>query len=102
MPCKFWRMYVTLILFSRAPELHQWIKTIMSTKKKSLIDDHDGQFILNESGTSVFVDKLDDANGTGNQDEVNRLNETREKQQNDLTGKPALKDTAAEPKDNTD
>lgn len=63
----------------------------MDKKKKSLIDRGDGDFILNESGTSV---KIDDVEGIKD----DRSDVAYEKNDDE----PYIPDTAEEQKDNTD
>jgi len=64
----------------------------MMEKKKGLADNQDGEFILNESGTSVSTDKVTEA-GEGRADTP---------APRDAAEDSELAGTAAQPKDNTD
>jgi len=61
-------------------------------KKKGLADNQDGEFILNESGTSVSTDKVTEE-GEGRADSPAPRDPAED---SELAG------TAAQPKDNTD
>ncbi|HUQ67833.1 MAG TPA: hypothetical protein VM101_16840 [Flavitalea sp.] len=63
----------------------------MDKKKKSLVDQGDGEFILNESGTSVKTDHVE-----GSMDD--RADVAYEKNSEE----PFIPDIADEQKDNTD
>ncbi len=67
-------------------------KTPKMDKKKGLVDNQDGEFILNESGSSVSTDKVTE-DGEGRADTP---------APRDAAEDSELAGTAAQPKDNTD
>ena len=63
----------------------------MDKKKKSLVDNGEGDFILNESGTSVKIDHIEELPDK-KKDVVNEKNDEE----------PFIPDVADEQRDNTD
>lgn len=68
----------------------------MEKKKKGLADTGDGDFILNESGTSVNVDNVEDSPKERSDDPAKRPDN------NPPDGEPFLPKVADEQKDTTD
>ena len=70
----------------------------MDKKKKSLVDNGDGDFILNESGTSVKTDHVEGM--PEERSDVSYKKNEEDKKNNDE--EPFIPDVADEQKDNTD